>query len=124
MKNKQKILFSLIAILVILVIGFGIYELKNNSRIETSIYSEGSAEKVAEDFVRGSSIKGIEFRLEKDFDNGTFIKFYVIPTGKYEGSLDQVRIFLKKGSSDYEVIGFGTAFPELEEEYPELKGQI
>ncbi len=124
MKNNKKILYSLIIIVVILALGVSAYKSKDIPRIEPSTYLEGSAEEIAENYVRANSVAGVEFNLKKDFDNGTFVKFYVIPTGKNAENMDEARIFLKKNSISYEVIGFGTAFPELEGKYPELEGQI
>jgi hypothetical protein len=120
----KKIWITLVLIAAIILAGFAIYGPKNTPVIKPSTYAEGTSERVAEDFVKTHSVEGIEFTLTKGFDNGTFVKFYVVPTGKYAESMDEARIFLKKNATGYEVIGFGTAFPELEEKYPELKGQI
>ena len=136
--NTQKGFSTILGIVIaLLVIGGGIYlytnierknvseELNNNTAtFDTREKTEGSVEEIAEKYVKENSVEEIEFILKKDFDDGTFVKFYVIPTGKSAETTDEARIFLKKNDTGFKVIGFGTAFPGLEEEFPELKGQI
>lgn len=124
MKNNKTTLYVLVVIVIIVVIGFSAYKFRTTTQAEPATYSGNSAEEVARNYVKANSSEDMEFILKKDFDNGTFVKFYVTPTGKYASSTDEARLFLKKTTTGYEVIGFGTAFPGLEEIYPELKGQI
>jgi hypothetical protein len=123
MNQYKKYFYILIVIFIVGLCVWGLSELRKDNFVVT-VYPAGSAEEIATKFVRENSTKDITFNLEKSFDDGKFIKFYVTPTGKFAKFNDPVRIFLMKNSISYEVIGFGSTFPGLDVKYPELKGKI
>lgn len=75
---------------------------------------------IATEFVKKNSVKDLEFSLSEVFREGDFVKYEVDPKETY---IDITWIYLKKDNETWEVIGFGTAFPELYTKYPQLNGK-
>ncbi len=61
------------------------------------------------------------FDLETVFIDDQYAKFIIIPEDKNQ---DEAQLYLKNDNGHWIIIaGPGTAFPDLEERYPELKGK-
>jgi len=67
--------------------------------------------------VMNYSSPGMEFSLVFNWKKGDWIKFSVIPENI---ETDNAQLFLYKENDQWILKGFGTAFPELYEKYPEL----
>lgn len=108
-------------IITALVVAWGMYFLNGvNTSLSTKDIKNNPAQATA--FVYVSQNSEIDFRLKEVSRGVSFAIFEVIP--RESNQADTARIILKNNGKSWEVIGFWTAFPGLEDAYPELKGKI
>jgi hypothetical protein len=111
MKRHIQLFLLLIAIFSV-VIGITSFFMGNQSDTENVSYQQ------AYTYVVLNSAPGIEFHLEKVFEEDIYAKYKIVPESKDN---DEAWIYLKKDrDNNWNMIAFGTAFPGLYDAYPEL----
>ena len=71
----------------------------------------------ARSFVSSHSTQGMQFDLVFNWKKGSWIRFAIIPENI---ETDNAQLFMEKVDGKWVVRGFGTAFPDLYEQHPEL----
>lgn len=83
----------------------------------TTLHQKDPIETVATEYVKANSVEGLRFKLVQVKKTDSWVVYNVIPLNI---ETDVAQLYIQNIHGEWKGVAFGTAFPELEEQHPEL----